>query len=258
MKSILSVDISAWDRKGDRSGREAFNCKSNEEIAEEVWDQLERTVNRPGQPPVLRKERLIDYDAKEEKIGPGSYYLDDNIVDRFDRKKQAVYDKSATVRFDAARLLDKQRRRQGTVSETPYAYGQRMRINAEPLLVNRVGALALRPTVKTRVSNMFIAGDYVGTMTNLATMEGANEAARVAVNEIVRASGVQQPLCKLYPLKEPMELFRTIDAVLFKKGQRFEDTYADIPVRIVAGAATAATNMFAKTLSKVLDRRRQP
>jgi hypothetical protein len=133
-----------------------------------------------------------------------------------------------------------------------------MRINAEPLLVNRVGSLVLRPAAKTKISNMFLAGDYVATMTNLATMEGANEAARAVVNEIVLASGVREPLCELWPLKEPMELFRTIDAVLFKKKQRFEDTYADIPVRIVAGAATAATNMFAKTLGKVLDRRRQP
>ncbi len=176
---------------------------------------------------------------------------------RFDRKKQAVYDKAQTVRFDASVLIDRQDRK-GKVTETPFAYGQRMQINAEPLLVNRVGALALRPSVKTLVTNMFLAGDYVATMTNLATMEGANEAARVAVNEIVLASGVSQPLCDLFPPKEPLELFRSIDAVLFKKKQRFEDTYADIPIRIVAGAATAATNMFAKTLGKVLDRRRQP
>jgi uncharacterized protein with NAD-binding domain and iron-sulfur cluster len=256
VKAILSVDISAWDRKGD-NGLEAFNCKDNHEIAEEVWHQLEKTLNRPGQAPVLRKEWLLDYNEVREEIGPGSYYLDDNIVDRFDRKKQAVYDKAQAVRFDAAVLIDRQSR-QGRVSETPFAYGQRLRINAEPLLVNRVGALSLRPTVKTLVKNMFLAGDFVATMTNLATMEGANEAARVAVNEIIRAAGVQAQLCELWPLKEPLELFRTIDAVLFKKKQRFEDTYADIPVRIVAGAATAATNMFAKTLGKVLDRRRQP
>jgi len=256
VKAILSVDISAWDRKGD-NGLEAFNCRTNGEIAEEVWHQLEQTLNRPGQAPVLRKEWLLDYDDQAKEIGPGSYYLDANIVDRFDRKKQAVYDKAQTVRFDASVLVDRQDR-QGKITETPYAYGQRMRINAEPLLINRVGGLALRPSVKTEVKNMFLAGDYVATMTNLATMEGANEAARVAVNEIVLASGVQEPLCDIYPLKEPLELFRTIDAVLFKKKQRFEDTYADIPVRIVAGAATAATNLFAKTIGKVLDRRRQP
>jgi uncharacterized protein with NAD-binding domain and iron-sulfur cluster len=256
VKAILSVDISAWDTKGD-NGIEAFNCKTNGEIAEEVWHQLEQTLNRPGQAPVLRKEWLLDYNGQQDVIGPGSYHLDDNIVDRFDRKKQAVYDKAQTVRFDAARLIERQKR-QGRVSETPYAYGQRMRINAEPLLINRAGGLALRPAAKTKVTNMFLAGDYVATMTNLATMEGANEAARVAVNEIVLASGVQEPLCDLFPLKEPMELFRSIDEILFKKKQRFEDTYADIPVRIVAGAASAATNMLAKTLGKVLDRRRQP
>ena len=110
-----------------------------------------------------------------------------------------------------------------------------MRINAEPLLINRVGGLDLASRRQTQVKNMFLAGDYVATMTNLATMEGANEAARTAVNEIVLASGVQSAPVRPFPLKEPLELFRSIDEILFKKNQRFEDTYADIPVRIVAG-----------------------
>src|SRR4029079_276713 len=169
VKAILSVDISAWDTKGD-NGREAFNCKTHE-IASEVWHQLEQTLNRPGQAPVLRKEWLLDYDAKKDQIRAGSYYLDDNIVDRFDRKKQAVYDKAQTVRFDASVLVDRQDRK-GKVTETPYPYGQRQQHNRESLLVNRVGSLALRPSVKTLVTNMFLAGDYVATMTNLATMEG--------------------------------------------------------------------------------------
>ena len=54
--------------------------------------------------------------------------------------------------------------------------------NAEPLLVNTKGSWADRPDAVTRVPNLFLAADYVRTYTDLATMEGANEAARRAVN----------------------------------------------------------------------------
>ena len=37
--------------------------------------------------------------------------------------------------------------------------------------------------------NLFLAGDYVQTDVDLATMEGANESARHAVNAILEASG---------------------------------------------------------------------
>ena len=54
--------------------------------------------------------------------------------------------------------------------------------NAEPLLVNLVNTWALRPEATTAIPNLFLASDYVRTHTDLATMEGANEAARRAVN----------------------------------------------------------------------------
>ena len=40
-----------------------------------------------------------------------------------------------------------------------------------------------------RIDNLFLASDYVRTHTDLATMEGANEAARRAVNAILERSG---------------------------------------------------------------------
>jgi uncharacterized protein with NAD-binding domain and iron-sulfur cluster len=60
--------------------------------------------------------------------------------------------------------------------------------NAEPLMVNTVSSLANRPGVTTKVPNLFLASDYVRTNTDLATMEGANEAARRAVNAILDAT----------------------------------------------------------------------
>jgi 15-cis-phytoene desaturase len=78
--------------------------------------------------------------------------------------------------------------------------------DAEQLLVNYINSWDSRPDAYTRIPNLFLAADYVRTFTDLATMEGANEAARRAVNSIIDASGSSAPLCKLWQLHEP-EIF---------------------------------------------------
>jgi uncharacterized protein with NAD-binding domain and iron-sulfur cluster len=77
-------------------------------------------------------------------------------------------------------------------------------LEEEPLLVNTINSWALRPEAITGIPNFFLASDYVRTNTDLATMEGANEAARRAVNGIILQSGVKQPLCKVWGLNEPL------------------------------------------------------
>jgi uncharacterized protein with NAD-binding domain and iron-sulfur cluster len=92
--------------------------------------------------------------------------------------------------------------------------------NAEPLLVNYVDTWRLRPEATTRISNFFLASDYVRTYTDLATMEGANEAARRAVNGVIRAARAQVDECELWNLHEP-EVFlplRAYDRIRFRKG----------------------------------------
>jgi 15-cis-phytoene desaturase len=73
----------------------------------------------------------------------------------------------------------------------------------EPLLVNKVDTWRLRPNSYTDIPNLFMASDYVRTHTDLATMEGANEAARRAVNNIIEKSGANVPLCEIWSLHEP-------------------------------------------------------
>jgi uncharacterized protein with NAD-binding domain and iron-sulfur cluster len=93
--------------------------------------------------------------------------------------------------------------------------------NLEPLLINTAGSWSDRPDAVTAIDNLFLASDYVRTHTDLATMEGANEAARRAVNGILEASGSSAPRCRVWPLEEPA-LFapaRAIDRVLFELGR---------------------------------------
>jgi uncharacterized protein with NAD-binding domain and iron-sulfur cluster len=96
----------------------------------------------------------------------------------------------------------------------------RLDTNAEPLLVNYVDTWRLRPESATRIPNFFLASDYVRTFTDLATMEGANEAARRAVNGILRAARSDAEPCTIWNLHEP-ELFlplRAYDRVRFRRG----------------------------------------
>ncbi|MFD4292274.1 FAD-dependent oxidoreductase [Rhodococcus sp. NPDC058505] len=86
--------------------------------------------------------------------------------------------------------------------------------NATPLLVNTAGSLRHRPEARTAIGNLFLAGDYVRTDIDLATMESANESARAAVNALLDAAGSPAPPCRMYRLHEPPELapLRAIDA----------------------------------------------
>ncbi|HEX5618511.1 MAG TPA: FAD-dependent oxidoreductase [Solirubrobacteraceae bacterium] len=75
--------------------------------------------------------------------------------------------------------------------------------NAEPLLINTPGSWADRPDAATRIPNLLLAADYVRTYTDLATMEGANEAARRAVNAILDKTGSRAARCAIFRLREP-------------------------------------------------------
>lgn len=73
-------------------------------------------------------------------------------------------------------------------------------VNLEPMMINEVGTWRLRPNAYTSVPNLFLASDYVRTNTDLACMEGANEAARRAVNAILKASGSKAKPCKIWEM----------------------------------------------------------
>ena len=193
VKGVLSVDIAAWDRKGRFVQKEAFNC-TNEEIAQEVWNELKAAVNRKAKSDRLRDDMLLGSGKLDQKV---NFHLDESIVVLNDRKKQAAYEKARSVRFSAERLTLRQRE-SGQETETPYIWGGRLRFNVEPILVNRVGSRALRPEARTGIPNMFLAADYVRTETDLACMEGANEAGRHAVNGLLESAGSLEKRCDVW------------------------------------------------------------
>jgi uncharacterized protein with NAD-binding domain and iron-sulfur cluster len=117
--------------------------------------------------------------------------------------------------------------------------------NAEPLLVNTAGSWADRPDAATRIPNLLLAADYVRTNTDLATMEGANEAARRAVNAILAARG-RKDLCAIYSLREPPVLgpARALDRLRWRLFHR----PARSPLAVTADGGVAARNLPSRAL----------
>ncbi|MFG2790508.1 FAD-dependent oxidoreductase [Streptomyces sp. NPDC048419] len=92
--------------------------------------------------------------------------------------------------------------------------------NREQLLIHPTGTLYNRPSARTRIPNFFLAGDYVRTDVDLATMEGANESARQAVNALLSADNSDAEPCEIRELYRPpeMEPLKRVDEVRYKLG----------------------------------------
>ena len=127
--------------------------------------------------------------------------------------------------------------------------------NTEPLLVNKVDTWRLRPESYCAIPNLFFASDYVRTHTDLATMEGANEAARRAVNNIIEASGTKTDLCEIWDLHEPWMLayYRWHDYRRYQKGLVWNQAFpwwVKLIQWIISLFKKGAKNSTAKNISK--------
>ncbi len=120
-------------------------------------------------------------------------------------------------------------------------------VNTEPLLVNYVDTWRLRPEAVTRIPNFFLAGDYVRTTTDLATMEAANEAARRAVNGVLNASGSTKEPCRLWRLHEPELLapWRAYDRLRFRAGLPWDNRLTGV-ADLLLSVAEETKNLLAK------------
>jgi uncharacterized protein with NAD-binding domain and iron-sulfur cluster len=243
VKGILSVDISDWGPFGDlpEENQESLGIKikkyakdcTDEQIKEEVWEQLKKSLNVNGQE-ILKDENLH------------TWFLDPDIVDPEKELFQWITlpeIEQVTLTEVAAHLhQDEQEAKMilqalidlGYVKKIVKENGEivyqsvfniKSKINLEPLLVNLVNTWQLRPDAFTRIPNLFLASDYVRTNTDLATMEGANEAARRAVNAILEVSGSCACPCKIWELHEP-EIFAPLrwhDSIRYQQGLPWKD-----------------------------------
>jgi len=97
--------------------------------------------------------------------------------------------------------------------------------NRWPLLVHPPGSWYSRPhAVLAGIENMFLAGDYVQTTTDLASMEGANESARFAVNGLLEKCG-RSERAEVFPIREEagplVEKMKAFDKRAFDRGDEW-------------------------------------
>ncbi|HYE58506.1 MAG TPA: FAD-dependent oxidoreductase [Rhodothermales bacterium] len=119
--------------------------------------------------------------------------------------------------------------------------------NAEPLLVNNAGTWGLRPDAYTALPNLFLASDYVRTNTDLATMEGANEAARRAVNGVLSAAGSRAKTCEVWDLHDPNVLapLRWMDQNRYDRGQPWRSAFP-LPLRVAHRLFAEGQRLYAR------------
>ncbi len=247
VKGVLSVDISDWgtdniganpaESKGILFGKNAKDC-TDEEIKDEVWAQLKRSLNINGKE-ILKDDNLHSWFLDPDIVDPARDFLDEL---NFKEHKQVTI-AAETLAKDTADLTKKEQVAKtflrslsdiGSVKKIIKDNGDltyqsvldiTSKTNLEPLLVNLVNTWQLRPDAFTRIPNLFLASDYVRTNTDLATMEGANEAARRAVNAILNVSKNSACPCKIWELHEPeiFAPFRYRDRIRYEKGLPWED-----------------------------------
>ena len=93
-------------------------------------------------------------------------------------------------------------------------------INHNRLLVHPPMAWSVRPDAASAIPNLCLAGDYIRTHTDLASMEGACEAGRRAANTILDRAGYPAR-CEIWPLEEPgaFDSWKALDAALYRRGR---------------------------------------
>ena len=183
--AITSITQTQFWKNYDLS--KCYNGKVKSIVSVDVSDWLKTSFNQKLAMECSREEisKFVWMQLKQSMNVNGATVLDDSMIEYYYLDSD-IHDADTGQKSLAAGADSK---------ETLF--------NNEPLLVNTVHSWTLRPNANSNIQNLFLAADYVRTNTDLATMEGANEAARRAVNCIIDAAGQGQPYCKIWPLSEP-------------------------------------------------------
>jgi uncharacterized protein with NAD-binding domain and iron-sulfur cluster len=212
VRGILSVDISDWDQPGGKevTFQPAKKCNAKE-IAKEVWEQLKSHLI------YTREDELFDDDRIDWFLDPAILFPGTEI--EFEDEDLQKRIRGLRGRCSVGELLECCCVKTEEASDLSVLHHLHPKLqNVEPLLINTIKSLRWRPKAETRFANLVLASDYVRTHTDLATMEGANEAARRAVNVILSRSGSKSRTCDVWPLKEPWLLwpFKAIDGWFYR------------------------------------------
>ncbi|MEV5177491.1 FAD-dependent oxidoreductase [Streptomyces flaveolus] len=78
--------------------------------------------------------------------------------------------------------------------------------SADAMVVHPIGSWKRRPTSRTAIPNLVLAGDYVQTPINAVSMEGANMSGRMAANAVLDATGSHAPRASVQGLYRAPEL----------------------------------------------------
>ncbi len=208
VKGLLSVDISDWTSNGTLTTTQPADDCERDGVIKETWAQVLAHLQHSGHPPLTDADLLsshLDHDIEHPPHGTGAAK---QLRGRMPVGTLRARHASAATSTAAA----------SPSSGGGSAVSAPRDIDTEPLLVNTINSWAHRPEASTEIPNLFLASDYVRTHTDLATMEGANEAGRRAVNAILDAIGSAAPRCQVWPLHEPILLapFRALDWLLLK------------------------------------------
>jgi 15-cis-phytoene desaturase len=213
LREVFSVIISDWDTPGTEVVHKPARACTAEEIFEESLAQIQAALKHSGLPP-LRREYVLDWMLDPDIAFPCAPFLPVETAEEKGRREQPRLHRSRLIPArEFARMQRKRRAAAGT--GTPA-----LSRNAEPLFISTVGAWSDRPEAVTEIGNLFLASDYVKTTVDIASAEGANQAARKAVNGILDAAGSSAPRVRVWNRVEPLVLapWQAVDRYRFQRG----------------------------------------
>lgn len=156
-----------WKDELSRYG--AGNVRDILSVDVSEWTRISRRIGK----------RALDC-SREEVLDEVWAQLEDGLKGRIDTASLVARHLDLNVRFEGGKAVH----------------------NETPLLVHPPGSWFDRPGADLAIENLVLASDYVKTNTDLASMEGANEAARRAVNAILAFEGRSAEACRIWSMEE--------------------------------------------------------
>jgi uncharacterized protein with NAD-binding domain and iron-sulfur cluster len=202
-REVLSVIISDWDTPGSEVVSKPASACTLAELFEETLAQINVC---------LRQGACIPSEGVEISPIPR-----DMIVDWFlDPDIRFPWDETATSASSSPRAGHRSK------LLPPAEFRAQFKAqNAEPLYITTKGAWSSRPEAVTKIPNFFLASDYIKTIADFASAEGANEAGRKAAAAVLAASGWPAPPVRIWQ-REEIEFFvpfQEVDRTRFQLGQ---------------------------------------